>query len=60
MLTPRLLSAGAVARLLCVSVRTVERWAKAGRLPHCRTAGGHLRIPRSAVVAFVALSTSPT
>lgn len=41
--TERYLRAGAVARLLHVSPKTVARWAKQGKLPHVRTLGGHRR-----------------
>lgn len=32
-----------VARLFLVDPKTVTRWAKAGKLPFIRTAGGHRR-----------------
>ena len=37
------LTATQVAERLGVSVKTVSRWAKAGRLAHQRTLGGHRR-----------------
>ena len=43
-LTPR-----DAARILCVSGRTVSRWADQGRLPHIVTLGGHRRFRRSDV-----------
>ena len=44
------LAPGDVARLLCVSARTVSRWADQGRLPHLVTLGGHRRFRRSDVL----------
>lgn len=37
------------ARLLGISVRTVQLWVEKGRLPGWKTAGGHRRISRDAV-----------
>jgi excisionase family DNA binding protein len=37
------LTATQVAERLGVSAKTVSRWAKAGRLAHQRTLGGHRR-----------------
>jgi excisionase family DNA binding protein len=37
------LTATQVAERLGVSAKTVSRWAKAGRLTHLRTLGGHRR-----------------
>jgi putative resolvase len=37
------LTATQVAERLGVSVKTVSRWAKEGRLAHLRTLGGHRR-----------------
>ncbi len=45
-----LLSVSAAADLLGVHVDTVRRWTGEGKLPVVRTAGGHRRIPRAAVV----------
>ena len=45
-----LLSVSAAAGLLGVHVDTVRRWTGEGKLPVVRTAGGHRRIPRAAVV----------
>jgi excisionase family DNA binding protein len=39
--------------MLGVAVRTVQLWVEAGTLPAWRTAGGHRRIPRSAVEKLV-------
>jgi excisionase family DNA binding protein len=38
-----------VAALFQVSPNTVTRWADAGKLPYCRTLGGHRRYERAAV-----------
>ncbi len=38
-----------VGEVLGVAVRTVQLWVESGVLPAWRTAGGHRRIPRSAV-----------
>jgi excisionase family DNA binding protein len=44
LLAPRpWLTSGQVARRLHVTPGTVARWAKAGRLAHRRTPGGHRR-----------------
>lgn len=37
------------ARLLRVSVNTVARWAREGKLPFARTLGGHRRFERNRV-----------
>src|SRR5260370_26060184 len=43
------LSAGEAARALGVSVKTIQRWDKAGLLPVIRTATNHRRIPVATV-----------
>ena len=43
------LSAGEAARALGVSVKTIQRWDKAGLLPVVRTATNHRRIPIDAI-----------
>lgn len=43
------LSAGEAARVLGVSVKTIQRWDKAGLLPVARTATNQRRIPSSAI-----------
>ena len=43
------LSAGEAARALGVSVKTIQRWDKAGLLPVIRTATNQRRIPVDAV-----------
>lgn len=47
------LAPGDVAKLLCVSARTVSRWADQGRIPHLVTLGGHRRFLRSDVVKLL-------
>lgn len=44
------LSAGDAARLLCVSARTVSRWADQGRIPHLITLGGHRRFNKATIL----------
>ena len=44
-----MVSIGEVARLLGVSVDTVRRWERAGRIHAHRTAGGQRRFPASEV-----------
>jgi excisionase family DNA binding protein len=39
-----------VAQLLCVTARTVSRWADQGRIPHIVTLGGHRRFRRADVL----------
>jgi excisionase family DNA binding protein len=38
------------AKMLGKSPKTVSRWARAGRLPHFVTLGGHRRFPEEAIV----------
>jgi excisionase family DNA binding protein len=52
----RLLSSAEVAALLRVNTRTVNAWAKGGRLPYLRTIGngkgpGHYRFPEQDLLA---------
>ena len=35
-----------VARMFRCSTRTVRNWVKAGRIPHFRLPGGHIRFKR--------------
>ena len=44
-----LVSIGEAARIAGVSSDTIRRWADTGRIPSTRTAGGHRRVPVSAV-----------
>ncbi|MEA2716203.1 MAG: hypothetical protein QOI99_520 [Actinomycetota bacterium] len=50
------LSPGEVARLLCVTPRTVSRWADQGRISHIVTLGGHRRFLRADVVRLLDLA----
>jgi excisionase family DNA binding protein len=43
------LTGAEVARVLCVSPKTVARWAKQGLLPCGRTLGGHRRYDPEAI-----------
>ena len=45
-----------VARLLCVTPRTVSRWADQGRIAHTVTLGGHRRFLRADIVRLLDLS----
>lgn len=47
------LTPGDVARLLCVTPRTVSRWADQGRITHIVTLGGHRRFLRADVVKLL-------
>jgi excisionase family DNA binding protein len=38
-----------VADILCVSPKTVSRWAKEGKLPFLKTLGGHRRYPEAEI-----------
>jgi excisionase family DNA binding protein len=38
-----------VAEILCVSPKTVSRWAKEGKLPFLNTLGGHRRYPEAEI-----------
>jgi excisionase family DNA binding protein len=48
------LRVAAVAEELDVSARTVLRWVAAGELDALRLPGGQLRVPQSALSAFLA------
>lgn len=50
----RPITTGEVARQLGVSVPTVKKWIREGRLEAFRTPGGHYRIPAPAFRAFAA------
>ena len=43
-----------MADILHVSIKTVSRWAKEGKLPYLRTLGGHRRYPEAEIRALVA------
>lgn len=47
------LSVGDVAELFRVDPKTVARWARAGRLPHFRTPGGHRRFRRTDIERYL-------
>lgn len=55
-----LLSPAEVAALFGVDPKTVTRWAKAGRLAHIRTLGGHRRYVAAQVRQLVQATRSPT
>jgi excisionase family DNA binding protein len=48
----RYVTTGEAARLCSVTPDTVLKWVKAGKVPAQRTAGGHHRIPLSALTAL--------
>lgn len=48
-----LLTPGEVAQLFRVNVKTVAKWAAAGRIPSTKTPGGHRRFRRSDVDALL-------
>jgi excisionase family DNA binding protein len=47
------MTSGEVARLLMVTITTVNRWLASGKLPHIRTPGGHYRVLRAEFMAMV-------
>lgn len=53
-----LLTPAEVAQLFRVDPKTVTRWAKAGKIEHIRTIGGHSRYRYSAVKALLSGNTS--
>ena len=58
MKTEYLLTPGEVADIFKVDVKTVGRWAKAGKLTFIRTLGGHRRYNAQEVYAFIEASRS--
>jgi excisionase family DNA binding protein len=52
-MSEKMLTPGAVAEKFSVDVKTVARWADAGRIRYIRTPGGHRRFPESAVTALL-------
>jgi excisionase family DNA binding protein len=50
---------GEVAKLLFVNVKTVNRWARDGKLPHLRTLGGHRRYPEREIRELAASLVGP-
>ena len=57
--TSYLTSSEVAAERLAVSPKTVSRWAKAGRLGHARTLGGHRRFPADQIDQLVEELTVP-
>lgn len=53
------LTPGEVAQLLHVSPRTVNRWAREGKLTCVLTLGGHRRFPKAEVLAIVEDQAKP-
>jgi excisionase family DNA binding protein len=51
-LADRMLTPAEVAKLFRVDPKTVARWATQGKIPACRTPGGHRRFPESEVRKF--------
>lgn len=51
------LTTAAVAAQLGIDVKTVRRYADAGRLPYMRLPSGHRRFRREAVAAMVAAAS---
>jgi len=49
----RLLTAREVAMLFQVTTRTVNEWAKRGRIPTVHTPGGQRRFPASSIVKLL-------
>jgi excisionase family DNA binding protein len=56
---PTYLWPGEVAEILFVNVKTVNRWAKEGKLPHLRTLGGHRRYEERAIRELAASLVGP-
>lgn len=50
---PEVLKPGDLARMFGVDPKTVNKWAKEGRLPSFRTLGGHLRFHAADVHAYL-------
>jgi excisionase family DNA binding protein len=51
---PNLMSPAEVAQVFRVTVKTVTRWADAGKLVTVRTPGGHRRFQRAEIDALLA------
>jgi excisionase family DNA binding protein len=56
---PSYLKPGQVADILHVDVKTVNRWAKEGKLPHLRTLGGHRRYEEAVIREIAAGLVGP-
>lgn len=50
---PKYLTTGEVASLFRVDMKTVDRWAKAGRITGVKTPGGHWRFSASHIKRVV-------
>lgn len=50
---PLVYTAQDVARFCEVDLKTIHHWADAGKIPHRRTEGRHLRFRRNHVIAFL-------
>lgn len=50
---PLIYTAQDVARFCEVDLKTIHHWADAGKIPHHRTEGRHLRFRRNHVVSFL-------
>jgi len=55
----RVLTAGEAAARLSVSVSTLAKWCRAGKIPAVRTLGGHRRFRESEIDAIVASVNEP-
>lgn len=55
---PEYLTPDEVAKLFRVDVRTVNRWANAGKIPSVRTPGGHRRYFRPDLERLIEESAS--
>ncbi len=53
-----LMTPAEVAGMFRVTVKTVAKWAAAGKLTECRTLGGHRRFDRAEVEALLAATTT--
>lgn len=56
----RLLTTREVAQRLNVSIRAVQAWTLAGKVPTIRTPGGHRRIPESALQVLLVARNEAT
>jgi excisionase family DNA binding protein len=56
---PPYLKPGEVAEILHVDVKTVNRYAKEGKLPFLRTLGGHRRYPEAEIRQIAATLVGP-
>jgi excisionase family DNA binding protein len=57
--SPAILTTGELARMARVERNTVTRWARDGRFPSIRTAGGHYRFHAAAAEAFLGRRSQP-